>query len=94
MKLPLRPFLFFFILFAFNVCTKEISREGNNANIPGTGDFYATIGGKISQTGGTVTIISNNTTTRRISGTFNFVATPVGSGPMANLTQGYFAANY
>lgn len=48
----------------------------------------------LSQSGGTITIISNNTTTRRISGTFSFVATPVGSGPTANLTQGYFAANY
>lgn len=48
----------------------------------------------LSQSGGTVTIISNNTTTRRISGSFNFVASPVGSGPTANLTQGYFAANY
>jgi Family of unknown function (DUF6252) len=48
----------------------------------------------LSQSGGTITIISNNTTTRRITGTFNFVATPVGSGPTANLTQGYFAANY
>jgi hypothetical protein len=48
----------------------------------------------LSQTGGTVTIISNNTSTRRISGTFAFTATPVGSGPTAILTQGYFAANY
>ena len=48
----------------------------------------------LSQSSGTITILSNNTTTRRISGTFNFVATPVGSGPTANLTQGYFAANY
>jgi hypothetical protein len=48
----------------------------------------------LSQTGGIITIISNNTTTRRITGTFNFVATPVGSGPTATLTQGYFAANY
>jgi hypothetical protein len=48
----------------------------------------------LSQTGGTVTIISNNTTTRRISGNFSFVASPVGSGTTANLTQGYFAANY
>ncbi len=48
----------------------------------------------LSQSGGTITILSNNTTSRRISGTFNFVATPVGSGPTANLTQGYFAANY
>jgi len=48
----------------------------------------------LSQSGGTLTIISNNTTTRRISGTFSFTATPVGSGPTANLTQGYFAANY
>jgi hypothetical protein len=47
-----------------------------------------------SQANGTLTIISNNITTRRISGTFNFMATPVGSGPTANLTQGYFAANY
>jgi hypothetical protein len=48
----------------------------------------------LSQSNGTITILSNNTTTRRISGTFNFMATPVGSGPTANLTQGYFAANY
>lgn len=48
----------------------------------------------LSQSGGTITIISNNTITRRISGTFNFVASPVGSGPTANLTQGYFVANY
>ena len=48
----------------------------------------------LSQSGGTITIISNNTTTRRISGSFNFVATPVGSGPTANLTQGFFAVNY
>lgn len=48
----------------------------------------------ISQSGGTITIISNNTTTRRISGSFNFVGSPVGSGPTANLTLGYFAANY
>jgi hypothetical protein len=48
----------------------------------------------LSQTGGTITIVSNNTTTRRITGTFSFVGTPVGSGPTANLTQGYFAANY
>jgi len=48
----------------------------------------------LSQANGTIMILSNNTTTRRISGTFNFMATPVGSGPTANLTQGYFAANY
>jgi hypothetical protein len=48
----------------------------------------------LSQSGGTITIISNNTTTRRISGNFNFVGSPVGSGPTANLTQGYFASNY
>ncbi len=48
----------------------------------------------LSQSNGTITILSNNTTTRRISGTFNFVGTPVGSGPTATLTQGYFAANY
>jgi hypothetical protein len=48
----------------------------------------------LSQTGGTITIITNNTITRRISGTFAFTATPVGSGPTASLTQGYFAANY
>jgi hypothetical protein len=48
----------------------------------------------LSQTGGTITIISNNTSSRRISGTFSFVATPVSNGPTVNLTQGYFAANY
>jgi hypothetical protein len=48
----------------------------------------------LSQSDGIITIISNNTTTRRISGSFNFVATPVGSGPTANLSHGYFAVNY
>jgi hypothetical protein len=48
----------------------------------------------LSQTGGTVTIISNNTTTKRIQGTFSFTATPMGSGTPANLTLGYFAVNY
>ncbi len=48
----------------------------------------------LSQSGGTVTIISNDVNTRRISGTFSFMASPLGSGPTANLTQGYFAANY
>jgi hypothetical protein len=48
----------------------------------------------LSQTGGTLTIISNNTTTKRIQGTFSFTATPTGSGVPANLTLGYFAVNY
>jgi hypothetical protein len=48
----------------------------------------------LSQNGGTISIISNNTTNRRISGTFSFVASPVGSGATASLTQGYFAASY
>jgi Family of unknown function (DUF6252) len=48
----------------------------------------------LSQSNGTVTIISNNTTTKRISGTFSFTATPMGSGQPANLTLGYFAVNY
>jgi hypothetical protein len=48
----------------------------------------------LSQSGGTITIISNNTNTRRITGNFNFVGSPIGSGPTANLTKGYFAANY
>lgn len=48
----------------------------------------------LSQSGGTVTIISNNTTTKRIQGTFSFTATPMGSGTPANLTLGYFAVNY
>ena len=48
----------------------------------------------LSQANGTVTIISNNTTTKRISGTFSFTATPMGSGQPADLTLGYFAVNY
>ena len=48
----------------------------------------------LSQADGTVTIISNNTTTKRISGTFSFTATPMGSGQPAALTLGYFAVNY
>jgi hypothetical protein len=48
----------------------------------------------LSISNGTVTIILNDTVNKRIEGTFNFVASPMGSGVTAKLTQGYFAVNY
>ena|ERR1700676_2688046 len=48
----------------------------------------------ISQSSGVVTIISNNTVTKRMKGTFNFTASPVSSGTPAVITLGYFAVNY
>jgi|SRR5450432_433385 hypothetical protein len=48
----------------------------------------------LSISNGTVTIISNDTVNKRIKGTFNFTASPMGSGTPAVLTLGYFAANY
>jgi hypothetical protein len=48
----------------------------------------------VSISNGTLTIISNDTVTKRIKGTFNFTATPFTSGTPANITQGYFAVSY
>jgi hypothetical protein len=48
----------------------------------------------VSQANGSITIISNNTATRRIKGTFSFVANPITSGTPATVTEGYFSLNY
>ncbi len=49
----------------------------------------------ISNSGGTLTIISNDQVAKRIKGTFSFKGSTV-TGPLqtANLTLGYFAVNY
>ena len=48
----------------------------------------------ISQASGTLTIISNDTVAKRIKGTFNFTASPTGSGTSAVITAGYFSISY
>ncbi len=48
----------------------------------------------LSQMNGTLTIISNNTTTRRIIGNFSFIASPLSAGPMSTITAGYFSVSY
>jgi hypothetical protein len=50
----------------------------------------------VSASNGTLTIISNNTTTRRIKGTFSFKATPIPltTGTQVTITNGYFSVNY
>jgi hypothetical protein len=47
-----------------------------------------------SNNNGTLTIISNNTITKRIVGTFSFVGSPFTSGSTANITNGYFSLTY
>jgi Family of unknown function (DUF6252) len=48
----------------------------------------------LSQMNGTLTIISNDTVGRRISGTFSFIASPLVSGAPVTITSGYFSLNY
>jgi hypothetical protein len=48
----------------------------------------------VSQSNGTMTIISNDASTRRIKGTFSFKATSLTDATSANITQGYFSVNY
>jgi len=50
----------------------------------------------LSADGGNLTILEHNTTTRRIRGTFNFVASPLTGPPPApiNFTEGYFSVVY
>lgn len=50
--------------------------------------------GLVSQANGTLTIISHNTVTKRIIGTFSFIATPISSGTPVTITQGYFSVSY
>ncbi|HEV3222949.1 MAG TPA: DUF6252 family protein [Puia sp.] len=48
----------------------------------------------LSQMNGTLTIISNNTVSRRIIGTFIFIASPLMSGTPVTITNGYFSVSY
>jgi Family of unknown function (DUF6252) len=48
----------------------------------------------ISSSGGTLTIISNDTVNKRIKGTFSFKGTAASGPQTASLTLGYFAVNY
>jgi hypothetical protein len=48
----------------------------------------------ISQGNGTLTITENNTTTKRITGTFSFVASDVNQTQSVNLTEGFFSVGY
>jgi len=47
-----------------------------------------------SQANGSLTIVTNDSGKRRITGTFSFIASPLTSGTPATITQGYFAVNY
>ena len=48
----------------------------------------------LSADSGTLTILENNTSTKRIRGNFNFGATEFGGSQTATLTQGYFSVVY
>jgi hypothetical protein len=48
----------------------------------------------LSQMNGTLTIISNNTVTRRIIGNFSFIASPLSSGTPVTISSGYFSVSY
>jgi hypothetical protein len=50
--------------------------------------------GLVSQANGTLTILSHNTVTKRIVGTFSFIATPISSGTPVTITEGYFSVTY
>ncbi|MDB5203187.1 MAG: hypothetical protein JWQ27_2596 [Ferruginibacter sp.] len=58
-------------------------------------DNGATPDTSYSADGGNLTILEHNTTTKRIRGTFNFIATPVsGGGTPITFTAGYFSVKY
>jgi hypothetical protein len=48
----------------------------------------------LSQSNGTLTIISNDRTARRITGTFSFTGSELSGPTTAVISQGYFAVNY
>jgi hypothetical protein len=50
--------------------------------------------GLVSQTNGTLTIISHDPVAKRIVGTFSFIATPISSGTPVTITEGYFSITY
>jgi len=61
------------------------------------GIYYPSSGANplVSLLNGSITIISNNTLTKRIKGTFSFTATPAqGGGTPVKITNGYFSVNY
>lgn len=66
-------------------------------NFFGTTHFgaYNKAGESYASTSGTLQILEHNTTTKRIRGTFNFVATPMlAPTPTFNITDGYFSVTY
>ena len=55
---------------------------------------FSTTGTLVAE-GGNLTILEHNTTTKRIRGTFNFLAAPITSPtPVVAFTQGYFSVVY
>jgi Family of unknown function (DUF6252) len=48
----------------------------------------------LSQMNGTLTIVSNDTVNRRMSGTFSFIASPLTAGTPVTITGGYFSFSY
>lgn len=48
----------------------------------------------VSQNNGTVTILENNSTTRRIRANFSFIATSLIGNQSAQITNGYFSVGY
>jgi hypothetical protein len=48
----------------------------------------------LSQMNGTLTVISNDTVAKRISGTFSFIASPLTTGIPVTITNGYFSVSY
>lgn len=85
--------------------TKSVSVQFPESTLPGnyTFDFFAQVyvgmynadatTSKLADSG-TLTILEYNTTTRRIRGNFNFVATPLITTGSSNLTEGYFSVKY
>lgn len=50
--------------------------------------------GLVSQANGTLTIISHDVVSKRIIGTFSFIATPISSGTPVTITNGYFSVTH
>ena len=48
----------------------------------------------VSQSNGTLTIISNNTAAKQIKGTFSFIASSLTDATTATVAQGYFSVSY
>lgn len=84
--------------------SKFIGLSVPSGTTPGTYDFttsgpYIGVYNPNSSTvliaqSGKITILENNTSTRRIRGNFNFPATALAGGLSAQLTEGYFSVHY